>query len=40
MLGFAFKYIDSQRMVLDDWMSEYEVFEYTVPWEEEEDSFF
>lgn len=27
MLGFSLKFIDHERMILDDWMSEYEVFE-------------
>lgn len=38
MLGFSLKYIDSERMILDDWMAEFEVFEYTHPWEEQDDS--
>lgn len=43
MLGFSLKYIDGERMVLDDWLAEYEVFEYSVQWdseEEEESAFF
>ena len=33
MLGFSLKFIDSERMILDDWMTEFEVFESYGLWE-------
>ena len=40
MLGFSLKYIDSERMILDDWDSDFAVFDYGNGWDmgEEEDA--
>jgi hypothetical protein len=35
MLGFSLKFIDSERMILDDWMTEFEVFDSYAVWEDD-----
>ena len=35
MLGFSLKYLDSERMVLEDWWEEYEEVEAFEYWEED-----
>lgn len=38
MLGFSLKFIDSERMILDHWETDYEVFEYFFPWEDDQEA--
>ena len=37
MIGFSLKYIDSERMILDDWTAEFAVFDYGSSWDLEDE---